>query len=135
MDPRCSVKRGLPLPHMSLLAVMALTTVATISPTCVEARGRAKAEPTPSASSQRRTPARPVTLTRRPTQIAIATSPVSGPAAIRAANAEALAPSRADGFVNAAQVFPYETGRVFEIWTAPLRITTISLEPGETITN
>jgi type IV secretion system protein TrbG len=37
--------------------------------------------------------------------------------------------------VNAAQVFPYETGRVFEIWTAPLRITTISLEQGETITN
>jgi type IV secretion system protein TrbG len=37
--------------------------------------------------------------------------------------------------MNAAQVFPYETGRVFEIWTAPLRITTISLEPGETITN
>jgi type IV secretion system protein TrbG len=33
------------------------------------------------------------------------------------------------------QVFPYETGRVFEIWTAPLRITTISLELGETITN
>jgi type IV secretion system protein VirB9 len=58
-----------------------------------------------------------------------------GPAAIRAANAEALAPSRADGFINGAQVFPFETGRVFEVWTAPLRITTISLEAGETITN
>jgi type IV secretion system protein VirB9 len=58
-----------------------------------------------------------------------------GPAAIRAANVEALATSRADSFVNAAQVFPYETGRVFEVWTAPLRITTISLELGETITS
>jgi type IV secretion system protein VirB9 len=58
-----------------------------------------------------------------------------GLAAIRAANVEALSASRADGFVNAAQVFPYETGRVFEVWTAPLRITTISLEVGETITN
>jgi P-type conjugative transfer protein TrbG len=60
---------------------------------------------------------------------------IVGPAAIRAANAEALAPSRADGFINGAQVFPFEAGRVFEVWTAPLRITTISLETGETITN
>jgi type IV secretion system protein TrbG len=142
MDPRCSVKQGLALPHMSLLAVVALTTLATTTPTLVEARGRTKAEVAPTSQPQSRSStrprvsvARPVALTRRPTQIATATSPVSGPAAIRAANAEALAPSRADGFVNAAQVFPYETGRVFEIWTAPLRITTISLEPGETITN
>jgi type IV secretion system protein VirB9 len=62
-------------------------------------------------------------------------APTIGPAAIRAANAEALAPSRADGFINGAQVFPFEAGRVFEVWTAPLRITTISLEAGETITN
>jgi type IV secretion system protein VirB9 len=62
-------------------------------------------------------------------------APIVGPAAIRAANAEALAPSRADGFINGAQVFPFEAGRVFEVWTAPLRITTISLETGETITN
>jgi type IV secretion system protein VirB9 len=72
---------------------------------------------------------------RRPLAVATAPHPVSGPAAIRAANAEALAHSRADAFMNAAQIFPYETGRVFEIWTAPLRITTISLEQGETITS
>jgi type IV secretion system protein TrbG len=142
MDPRCSVRRGLALPHMSLLAAMALTTLVTMSPTLVVARGRTKAEVALTSQPQSRSSnrprasvARPVALTRRPTQIAVTNSPVSGPAAIRAANAEALAPSRADGFVNAAQVFPYETGRVFEIWTAPLRITTISLEPGETITN
>jgi type IV secretion system protein TrbG len=142
MDSGCSVRRGLALPHMSLIAIMALTTLATMSPTLVEARGRAKTEVAPTSQPQSRSSnrpkasvSRPVALTRRPTQIANATAPISGPAAIRAANAEALAPSRADGFVNAAQVFPYETGRVFEIWTAPLRITTISLEPGETITN
>lgn len=60
-------------------------------------------------------------------------APATGPDAIRAANAEALAPSRADGFVNAAQVFGYETGRVYEVWTAPMRITTITLETGERI--
>jgi type IV secretion system protein VirB9 len=62
-----------------------------------------------------------------------ARTPKVGPAAIRAANAEALAPSRADGFVNAAQVFGYEPGRVYEVWTAPMRITALSLEPGEKI--
>jgi type IV secretion system protein TrbG len=75
----------------------------------------------------------PIALTRQvPTN---ADTPIVGPDAIRAANAEALAPSRADGFINGAQVFPFEAGRVFEVWTAPLRITTISLETGETITN
>jgi len=62
-------------------------------------------------------------------------SPSIGPAAIRAANAEALAPSRADGFVNAAQVFNFEQGRVYEVWTAPMRITALTLEPGERIIN
>ena len=61
--------------------------------------------------------------------------PSIGPAAIRAANAEALAPSRADGFVNAAQVFNFEQGRVYEVWTAPMRITALTLEPGERIIN
>lgn len=61
--------------------------------------------------------------------------PVLGPAAIRAANAEALAPSRADGFVNAAQVFSFEQSRVYEVWTAPMRITALTLEPGERIIN
>lgn len=61
--------------------------------------------------------------------------PALGPAAIRAANAEALAPSRADGFVNAAQVFSFEQSRVYEVWTAPMRITALTLEPGERIIN
>jgi type IV secretion system protein VirB9 len=35
--------------------------------------------------------------------------------------------------VNATQVFGYEQGRVYEVWTAPMRITALSLEPGEKI--
>ncbi len=90
--------------------------------------------PTRRAASQTRrtaTPARAVS----PSGNDGATSPASGPAAIRAANAEALAPSRADGFVNAAQVFSFEQGRVYEVWTAPMRITALTLEPGERIIN
>jgi type IV secretion system protein TrbG len=137
MDPRCSViAQAKTLPALSCTTFVALMAFIIAVPTDVDARGRAKAKAAPVATAQpNRNRAHPVALTRRETPIALASNPTSGPAAIRAANAEALAPSRADSFMNAAQVFPYETGRVFEIWTAPLRITTISLEPGETITN
>ena len=53
--------------------------------------------------------------------------------AIRAAYADALAPSRGDSFLNGVQVFSYEPGRIFEIYTTPLRVTVISLRPGERI--
>jgi type IV secretion system protein TrbG len=137
MDPRCSVVcQAQRLPLMSCVALLVFTTLATALPSNADARGRTKAKATPTVTAQSNSHrARPVALTRHATPIAPVSNPVVGPAAIRAANAEALAPSRADSFMNAAQIFPYETGRVFEIWTAPLRITTISLEQGETITN
>lgn len=97
------------------------------------ALARPKATNRATQVQQARPRVQPIALTRQlPTN---SDAPIVGPAAIRAANAEALAPSRADGFINGAQVFPFEAGRVFEVWTAPLRITTISLETGETITN
>ena len=86
--------------------------------------------PQKAKSTKRRTQARTAQVT---VQTQEARTPKVGPAAIRAANAEALASSRADGFVNAAQVFGYEQGRVYEVWTAPMRITALSLEPGEKI--
>lgn len=58
---------------------------------------------------------------------------VTGPSAIAAANQEARETSRADAFVGGVQVFAYDPGRVYEIWTAPLRVTTLTLAPGETI--
>ncbi|MCK5910848.1 MAG: P-type conjugative transfer protein TrbG [Caulobacter sp.] len=57
-----------------------------------------------------------------------------GRAAIAAANAEAREASRSDSFVGGMQVFSYAPGRVFEVWTAPLRVTTLTLGPGETVT-
>jgi type IV secretion system protein TrbG len=137
MDPRCSVNmQAKNLPLVSCAAMLTLMTFTIAVPTNVDAGARTKAKAAPQTTTSTTPPrARPVALTRRTTPIALAANPTSGPDAIRLANVEALAPSRADGFVNAAQVFPYETGRVFEIWTAPLRITTISLELGETITN
>ncbi|MGH7028197.1 TrbG/VirB9 family P-type conjugative transfer protein [Brevundimonas sp.] len=57
----------------------------------------------------------------------------SGRAAIAIANQAARAPSRADGFVGGVQVFAWSPGRVFEVWTAPLRVTTLTLGEGETL--
>jgi P-type conjugative transfer protein TrbG len=57
----------------------------------------------------------------------------TGRAAIVVANAAARAPSRADGFVGGVQVFAWSPGRMYEIWTAPLRVTTLTLGEGETL--
>lgn len=53
--------------------------------------------------------------------------------AIVAANDQARQPSRADRFVGGVQVFPWEPGRIYEVWTAPLRVTTLTLSPGEAV--
>jgi len=58
---------------------------------------------------------------------------VTGRAAIAAANVAARETSRADGFVGGVQVFSYDPGQVYEVWTAPLRVTTLTLAPGEVI--
>ena len=60
-------------------------------------------------------------------------SGLSGRSAIAAANTAARASSREDGFVGGVQMFDWSPGRVYEVWTAPLRVTTLSLAPGETL--
>lgn len=64
----------------------------------------------------------------RPTQ-----TPLSGRAAIAEANRSARAASSADAFVGGVQVFAWLDGRVYDVWTAPLRVTTLTLAPGETV--
>lgn len=70
----------------------------------------------------------------RPAAAAVALSQApSGRSAIAAANLRARQRSRAEAFVGGVQVFAYQPGRVYEIWTAPLRVTTLTLGRGETI--
>lgn len=52
---------------------------------------------------------------------------MTGRRAIVAANLDARAASRSDAFVGGVQVFAWSPGRVFEVWTAPLRVTTLTL--------
>lgn len=58
---------------------------------------------------------------------------LSGPPAIAAANETARTRSRGDAFVGGVQVFRWSPGRVFEVWAAPLRVTTLTLGRGETL--
>ncbi len=49
------------------------------------------------------------------------------------ADRTAAAPEETDGFIGAVKVFAWAPGRVFEVRAAPLRVTTLSLAPGETL--
>ncbi len=60
-------------------------------------------------------------------------APATGPDAIAAANQEARARSEARRFVGGVQVFAYEPGRIYEVWTAPLRVTALTLAPAESL--
>lgn len=70
---------------------------------------------------------------RSPTPARPTEAPPSGRAAIAEANRSARAASSADAFVGGVQVFAWSDGRVYEVWTAPLRVTTLTLAPGETV--
>lgn len=61
-------------------------------------------------------------------------SVLTGRPAIAAANRAARAASSADAFIGGVQRFAWREGRVYEVWTAPLRVTTLTLAPGETVT-
>ena len=60
--------------------------------------------------------------------------PHARPAAVvaRANNAATLHPS-APGFVNPNQVYPFAEGGIFQVFTAPERVTDIALQPGEAL--
>ncbi len=59
----------------------------------------------------------------------------SGLAAIKAAHEEALIASAPEGFINATQYFPYQPGALYELHAAPGFLSTIHLQPGETLLN
>jgi type IV secretion system protein VirB9 len=59
--------------------------------------------------------------------------PAEGRSAIAAANVRARTRSNAADFVGGLQVFDYAPGRIYEVWAAPLRVTTLTLSPGEAL--
>lgn len=139
MDPRRFLRSALPLAGAGLLlsgcaALQAGDEVLAIAPAA-----ETEAEDSPAvevlalpAESETAVPYL-AAVSGRPTVEVEATSGPTGRAAIARANQAARAPSRADGFVGGVQVFAWSPGRVFEIWTAPLRVTTLTLGEGETL--
>ena len=73
----------------------------------------------------------PAPSTRKRTTLAPKSA--TGRAAIAEANLQARAPSQADAFEGGVQMFEYQPGRIFEVWSAPYRVTTLTLAPGETV--
>ena len=61
--------------------------------------------------------------------------PEAGDPAARVARANAAARVQPTGsaYTNAAQIYPYAEGALFQVYTAPGRITDITLEEGETL--
>ncbi|PJR91744.1 P-type conjugative transfer protein TrbG [Ochrobactrum sp. 695/2009] len=50
------------------------------------------------------------------------------------ANAAARVQPRREGYYNAIQVYPWSEGALYQVYAAPGQITSIALEPGETLT-
>ncbi|WP_281687353.1 P-type conjugative transfer protein TrbG [Pseudomonas citronellolis] len=60
-----------------------------------------------------------------------APEPADEAARVSRANAEArMAPTR-EGYINAIQVWPFTDGALYQVYTAPGRVTVVSLQPGE----
>ena len=52
---------------------------------------------------------------------------------VRAANGAATRQPTAYGFINAVQIYPYAEGVIYQVYTAPERVTDIALQPGEAL--
>ena len=54
-------------------------------------------------------------------------------ARVAAANRLATLQPASQGFINAVQIYPYAEGLLYQVYTAPGRVTDIALEPGEAL--
>lgn len=68
---------------------------------------------------------KPVTPSSKPPE------PRDPAARVNQANAAARVQPVRDGFINAVQVYPFSTGALYQVYTAPGQITDIALQPGE----
>ena len=90
-------------------------------------------------------PPRPVRIIERPEPLPLPgqLKPVNGkkpklepadPAArVNAANAAARIEPVRDGFINAVQLYPFEPGALYQVYTSPGQVTDIALQPGESL--
>jgi P-type conjugative transfer protein TrbG len=129
----CAVLRGETAPPI-ILAGPVPTDEAQVAP-ATELPDEVQAAESPTETAEVSSPdgARPYWEIASPEGAAVPGPVSEGRAAIVSANAAASAPSRSDAFVGGMQVFAWSPGRVFEVWAAPLRVTTLTLGVGETL--
>ena len=60
-----------------------------------------------------------------------APEPADDAVRVARANAQARVEPTREGYVNAIQVWPYTDGALYQVYTAPGRVTVIALQPGE----
>lgn len=143
MDPRrFLILAGLGL-GLSGCAVFGQTAAPTVAPFPPDVAAEAPAEAVETAPPPMTAPVDGASAAAAPEPVGIPyeTQPtigtpatgLTGRRAIVAANLDARSASRSDAFVGGVQVFAWSPGRVFEVWTAPLRVTTLTLGAGETL--
>ncbi|MEH6664485.1 MAG: TrbG/VirB9 family P-type conjugative transfer protein [Brevundimonas sp.] len=126
----CAQWRGQTLPNVSALEAMrAFEAAAAV----VQTDPEPAAEPTSPAQGTPAAQSAGVLAATEEAELAPDAGMVAGPPAIEAANRAARTASRSDRFEGGTQVFAWAPGRVFEVWTAPLRVTTLTLGQGETL--
>lgn len=130
MEPGRAMSRA--ARHLAGASLLTLCLTACVTPAAPAVVQPVIEQPAPPAPPPRRPPVVQPPAPQRAAERPARADP-RGQTAIRAANADALAQSRGSAFLNGVQVFAYEPGRIFEVWTTPLRVTTISLRPGERV--
>lgn len=73
----------------------------------------------------------PPTARRATPRRARAASPAV--ARVRSANHAATREPKAQGFINAVQIYPFSDGALYRLYAAPERVTDIALQPGEAV--
>ena len=112
VEPRVMAMAPIPNPPEPTIAQAPVAPIAAPPVTRIAAKG-------PTQSARKRT--------------TLSTKSATGRAAIAEANLQARAASRADAFEGGVQMFEYQAGRIYEVWSAPYRVTTLTLAPGETV--
>lgn len=114
-------------PALSALALVLSEADARPTPVTTAVSTKSSTVVTPSAG-----PLLPVPVNPRPSRHRIRTGSRAVGTVAAANRSATLEPAR-QGFINAVQIYPYADGLLFQVYTAPGRVTDIALQPGEAL--
>lgn len=124
-----------PLSHLPVIAPFIVAACATAPAQFVRAQREPDpvrpaiiqvSAPAPSAQTRPAPPAKPSSVLASPSR-----HPVVD--VIRSANRKATSTPDPDGYMNAIMTYDYSNGALYQVFTAPMRLTDVQLQPGEQI--